>query len=167
LYQHVEARLIHGAAAADGAKYQDTDACRIALRVAAKADRSFLYARVVSRQIANAPLIDRSRKGWENDLPLPEDLPAAFGADLDRFPPDQRRRLVDLLVPLAYSRGKGLPQKHLWCLLASRIAGRDGDRAYTNSDIRELRETAGFYIVRDSEFGEVVFSLFHQASPTT
>ena len=46
-------------------------------------------------------------------------------------------------MPLAYSRGKGLPQKHIWSLVASRVAQRGNDRAYTNGDIRELKENYG------------------------
>ena len=108
----------------------------------------------MSRRIA----VDPPVAGWEKRLPASEDLAAAFDADLDRYPPEQRRRFIDLLVPLAYSRGKGLPQKQLWRLLASRIA----DRPYTNQDIRELKEHAGFYLVRDTEHDDAVFRLFHQ-----
>jgi hypothetical protein len=160
---YVEARLtraIPPTGYSDAARH--SDAHRIAQRVAQKADGSFLYARVVSRRIAAEPPLDTALHGWERDLPLPEALRSAFDLDLQRFPEEQRKRFVDLLVPLAYSRGKGLPQKHIWSLVASRVAQRGNDRAYTNGDIRELKEKAGFYIIQDAEHGEVVYRLFHQ-----
>ncbi len=130
---------------------------RAASVVAERAGYSFLYARLVSRTLARS-FVDTGRPGWQADLKLPADLTDAFGADLDRFDPETRRRFVDLLVPLAYARGKGLPQKNVWSAVASRIAGR----AYTNADLRELKDQAGYYLVQDTESGEVVFRLFHQ-----
>lgn len=126
---------------------------RIAAVVAERAGYSFLYTRLVSRTLAQSELVDT-----QADLKLPADLADAFGADLDRFDPETRKRFVDLLVPLAYARGKGLPQKNVWAAVASRIAGR----VYTNADLRELKEQAGYYLVQDTESGEVVFRLFHQ-----
>jgi hypothetical protein len=160
---YVEARLTR---AIPPTGYDDethyADARHIAQRVAQKAKGSFLYARVVSRGIAAEPPLDTAHDGWERELPLPEALRSAFDLDLERFPEEERKRFVDLLVPLAYSRGKGLPQKHIWSLLASRVAQRSDDRAYSNGDIRELKEKAGFYIIQDAEHGEVVYRLFHQ-----
>src|SRR6202022_4732041 len=86
------------------------------------------------------------------------DLQHAFGADLERFTPEKRELFIDLLVPLAYSRGRGLPQKNIWHTVASRISGR----AYSSADLRRLKEEAGYYLVQDTEAGEVVFRLFHQ-----
>lgn len=135
------------------------DARRIAERVAERAGYSFLYARLVSRTLAQAGApVDTGRHGWPAELKLPEDLTDAFGADLDRFDPQTRRRFIDLFVPLAYARGKGLPQRNVWATIASRIA----EREYTNADLRDLKDQAGFYLVQDTESGEVVFRLFHQ-----
>jgi WD40 repeat protein len=140
-----------------------SDARRIAQRIAQKSDGSFLYARVVSRRIATEPPRDTELEGWERELPLPDALNNAFDLDLDRFPSEERKRFVDLLVPLAYSRGKGLPQKYIWALVASRLARRHDDHPYSNGDIRELKQKAGFYIIQDTEHGEVVYRLFHEA----
>jgi WD40 repeat protein len=83
----------------------------------------------------------------------------AFGRDLDRFDEPTRRRIVDLLMPLAYAQGRGLPQKTVWQQLASAIAGQP----YSNADIRELKERADYYITRDVEGDQSVYRLFHEA----
>lgn len=135
-------------------------AYRVAEAVAQQAGYSFLYARLVSRSLAQVAVpVNTARPGWQAALGLPADLPAAFGADLERFDTETRRRFVDLLVPLAYARGKGLPQKNVWTTVASRIAGRE----YTNGDLRDLKEQAGYYLVQDTESGSAVFRLFHQS----
>lgn len=134
------------------------DAKRVATLVAGKAGFSFLYARLVSRSLAFADrAIDTTVPGWESRLVLPANLPEAFGADLHRHDDETRRRLVDLMVPLAYARGKGLPQKLIWHTIASAVS----KGVYTNVDIRELKQKAGYYIVQDTEQGEVVYRLFH------
>ena len=160
LADYVTARLIWReppTVYADPARHADAE--RIGRAVARKADRSFLYARIVSRWLAGAGApLDTTRQGWERQLDLPEDLTQAFGQDLSRFPDETRRRFFDLLVPLAYARGKGLPQKNIWRALATRIAGRD----YHNGDIRELKEQAGYYLTQDTERGDTVYRLFHQ-----
>jgi hypothetical protein len=61
-------------------------------------------------------------------------------------------------VPLAYARGRGLPQQNLWYRLASAIAGHE----YTNHDIRKLRSTAGYYVIEDEEDGVSVYRPFHE-----
>jgi WD40 repeat protein len=159
IVSYVEARLTR---AVPPTGYRRDDARRVGARVADRAKGSFLYARIVSRRIAEQLPIDTQAEGWDKDLPLPDELRRVFDMDLARFAEPERKRIVDLLLPLAYARGKGLPQKRIWCLLASRIAGRPSDQPYTNSDIRELRDRAGFYVVQDTEHDETVFRLFHQ-----
>ena len=135
------------------------DAQQVAAYVAKQAGFSFLYARLVARSLAAASAaIDTSTEGWIASVQIPEDLPQAFEEDLRRFPPLEQCRLLDLLVPLAYARGKGLPQKSLWAAVASGISKRE----YTNFDIREVKATAGYYIVQDTDSDEVVYRLFHQ-----
>jgi WD40 repeat protein len=132
----------------------------LAAAVARAAVHSFLYARVVSRWLAHAgAAIDTTLPNWVERIRMPKDVPDAFGRDLERFDSAIRRLVVDLLTPLAYSQGKGLPQKTIWCEIASALAGR----TYTNADIRDLKQAAGFYLVRDVEDNENVYRLFHEA----
>jgi WD40 repeat protein len=134
------------------------DARKIAKRVAARAGHSFLYARIVSRTLATDPVVDTSTEGWEERFVLPAGLTDAYAEDLERFDRTDRRRFRDLLIPLAYARGRGLPQKTIWAAIASHIAGQ----TYTNADIRDLKERAGYYLIQDTENRETVFRLFHQ-----
>jgi WD40 repeat protein len=132
----------------------------LARAVARRSGQSFLYARVVCQWLAKTGVnVDTSAADWIDRISLPPDVLDAFGRDLGRFDPARKRRFTDLLMPLAYAQGKGLPQKTLWQQLATAIAARD----YTNADIRELKEQAGYYIVRDVEEEETVYRLFHEA----
>ena len=131
----------------------------VARFVAERAKKSFLYARLASRGLAAADPVDTADSNWKARLNLSDGIEAMFGADLDRFDSETRQRIIDLLVPLAYARRRGLPQKHVWAAVASRIA----NKGYTNADIRDLKERAGFYLIQDTEDGETVYRLFHQS----
>ena len=129
---------------------------QIAHAVAHKAQKSFLFARFVTRRLADAKqAIDTKRAGWDEQLP--SDLSEAFEQDLKRFPDAQRRRFQDLLVPLAYSKGRGLPHD-IWRRLASSIARSE----FTDHDIGELKKIAGYYIIEDVEQERSVYRLFHE-----
>jgi WD40 repeat protein len=132
---------------------------QVARLIAERARKSFLYARLASRGLAAAAPVNTTEPNWKDTLNLADGIEAMFGADLDRFDPETRRRFIDLLVPLAYARRRGLPQKHIWATVASRIA----NKRHTNADIRELKERAGFYLIQDTEDGETVYRLFHQS----
>lgn len=136
------------------------DAQNLAKYVAERAGFSFLFARLVTRVFASEPAsIDTSQPDWKTKLRMPKDLYQAFEIDLERFEPAARRRIVNLLIPLAYARGKGLPQKNIWATAASEISGT----SYGNPDIRDVKALAGYYILQDTDEGQVVFRLFHQA----
>jgi hypothetical protein len=132
----------------------------LARRVADRGGHSFLYARVVSRWLVTADLrIDTGSGNLIDQIDIPQDAADAFGRDLDRFDKATRRTFIDLLMPLAYAQGKGIPQKQVWQQLAAAIAGR----AYTNADIRDLKERASYYIIRDIDEADTVYRLFHEA----
>jgi hypothetical protein len=132
----------------------------LARKVVDRGGHSFLYARVVSRWLATADLrIDTGSSNWIDQIDIPNDAAEAFGRDLDRFDPARKRAFIDLLMPLAYAQGKGLPQKKVWQQVATAIAGR----SYTVSDIRDLKEQASYYITRDIEDEDTVYRLFHEA----
>jgi tetratricopeptide (TPR) repeat protein len=129
----------------------------VAGAVASRAKTAFLIASLASHQLARAsePL-DTTTIGWE--VKLPDSVADAFAADLSRFK-GAEQKVRDLLLPLAYAEGRGIPQEELWADVASAIAGRQ----YTNSDIRWLKREAGFYITPDVESGVSVYRLFHEA----
>lgn len=131
----------------------------LAAEVARRSNQSYLYARFVSRWLASTGAsVDTGPSDWIERIKIPHAVVDAFGRDLERFEPATRRRLIDLLVPLAYAQGKGLPQTQLWCQLATAIAGRP----YSNADIRELKEKVSYYLIRDVEDEETVYRLFHE-----
>jgi WD40 repeat protein len=128
--------------------------------IAEGAGPSFLYARLLSRAVLGmAAVVDTSQPDWRKQIALPADLDDAFEQDLARFDEARRRRIIDLLVPLAYARGSGLPRKNVWYTVANHIVGAG---QYRNSDIRELLDEAAYYVVQDSQHGDTVFRLFHQ-----
>jgi WD40 repeat protein len=132
---------------------------KIARAIAKRAGKSFLYVRLAARGLAGKPAVDTALPNWEASLPVPDDMKTLFEYDLGRFDAATRRRFVDLLVPIAYARRRGLPQKHIWATVASRIA----DTRYTNDDIRELKERLGYYLIQDTEDRETVYRPFHQS----
>jgi tetratricopeptide (TPR) repeat protein len=128
----------------------------VATAVANQAKHAFLIASLVSHQLARAiePL-DTTSIGWE--ARVPESVGDAFAADLSRFK-EAEQKVRDLLLPLAFAEGRGIPQEEFWADVASAVAGRQ----YTNSDIRWLKREAGFYITPDVESGVSVYRLFHE-----
>lgn len=174
LTTYVRARLMHtelGIAVAnpfaDPARMLDVE--RLSAVVAERADKSFLIARLVTRALRDTGEVpDTSYPGWETSLQLPTSLKDTFQRDLNRFDDPARRqsfrgltrrKVEHLLLPLAYAKGKGLPQKTLWYTLASALSNTE----YRNNDIRDLKEVAGYYLVQDSEHDETVYRLFHES----
>ncbi|QJB31470.1 caspase family protein [Chitinophaga oryzae] len=142
-----------------GTPFEESELAAVATAVAHKANRSFLYARVVAMTVAEKWCMAGVMPGQLELTELPATLDLAFELDLERFTEDKKHTLIDLLLPLAYSKGKGLPIKGIWKVVASHIAGKD----YDNNKIRELREKFNYYIVEDNDNGVVVYRLFHQA----
>ena len=76
----------------------------------------------------------------------------------------EQDRVEDLLRPLAYARGDGLPldDAGLWPLLATALA-RPG-RSYTAGDIATLLDTAADYLIETVITGQAAYyRLYHQA----
>jgi WD40 repeat protein len=130
----------------------------VARAVAAAADYSFLVALIVSRtllSVAEPP--DPDDPGWRDSLPrnaadaMHSDLEIRLGADAGRA--------RDLLRPLAFAHGAGLPWEDLWAPLASLLSGRD----YGDEDLVWLRRQAGSYVVEAMESGRSVYRLYHAA----
>ncbi|MHA6759572.1 WD40 repeat domain-containing protein [Streptacidiphilus sp. PAMC 29251] len=129
----------------------------VAGAVAQAADGSFLVARLVAGTLAAASLIpDPHDPQWVAALPrhadqaMAEDLTSRLGPDADRA--------ADLLRPLAYAQGQGLPWEDLWAPIATAVSGRP----YTDRDIRWLREAAGSYIIEAVEDDRSLYRLYHQ-----
>ncbi|MFF0527560.1 caspase family protein [Nocardia amikacinitolerans] len=130
----------------------------VAAAVAEQADPSFLVARIVAATLSADPDVpDPADRTWQRSLPrLPGE---AMHNDLRSRLREHADRARNLLRPLAFAQGQGLPWEDLWAALASRIAGID----YSDHDLMWLRRTAGSYVVEATEAGRSAYRLYHQA----
>jgi WD40 repeat protein len=130
----------------------------VAEAVAHAAAPSFLVARFNSTRLAATDLVTNpADPEWRASLPrLPGD---AIREDMKIRLTGNADRGRDLLRPLAYAEGQGIPWENVWAPLASRISGR----TYTDADLLWLREHAGSYVVEATEDGRSVYRLYHQA----
>jgi WD40 repeat protein len=129
-----------------------------AAHIGAKAELSFLVALITGRSLAMRPAtVDPHDPSWRTGLPR---LAAeAMRLDLDERLGTDAGRVRDLLLPLAYAQGVGLPWEDLWAPLASVLSGQ----TYTNDDLDWLIEHAGFYIVESLDSGHSAYRLYHEA----
>ncbi len=125
-------------------------------KVAAAADGSFLYARLVARGLKatpSAPLVV-----------MPADASAAFVEDIAARFPDDQKRVNDMLRALAFSLGLGL-SRAVWAEVATAL--NDADALYSNDDIIWMLRHVGSYIVETTVvtdgIGQAVYRLIHQA----
>ncbi|MEU0247328.1 caspase family protein, partial [Streptomyces sp. NPDC006235] len=131
----------------------------VAQAVGDAAGMSFLVARFAAYTLASAeqavpdPYDVRWRAG------LPRHAGQAMREDLTRRLGTDAQRATDLLRPLAYAEGQGLPWEDIWAPLASAISGS----AYTDEDLLWLRRNAGSYVVEATENGRSAYRLYHQA----
>jgi WD40 repeat protein len=130
----------------------------IARAVARASTPSFLVARITSSTLAAEPVVpDPGDPSWRAMLPrLPGD---AMRHDLETRLGDNADRVRDLLRPLAYAEGQGLPWEDIWAALASHLAGI----SYTDDDLLWLRRHAGSYVVEATEAGRSAYRLYHLA----
>lgn len=147
--------------ALDGSPYASADAAlvrAVADAVAQAAGRSFLVALITSRTLAAlGHLADPADPLWRESLP--GTAAQAMQQDLEARLRDDAARACDLLRPLAYAGGNGLPWEDIWAPLASLIAGRE----YRDEDLIWLRRNAGSYVVEALESGRSVYHLYHAA----
>ncbi|MFD3442742.1 hypothetical protein ACFWU3_35230 [Streptomyces sp. NPDC058685] len=133
-----------------------------AREVAEQAGRVFLYARFALRVLEGFDEQVVDEPGWQTRLPSDvgsAGLHEVFARDLERF--DDPVMVREVLTPLAFTRGRGLPRRQIWSALATELA-RSG-RAYRDSDISRIVREAGWYLTEATEDGQAVFRLYHQA----
>jgi WD40 repeat protein len=158
LYQYVVRGLETGSPQSPFHSAPEDLVAEVARAVAEAAGHSFLVALIVSRTLVSATEVpDPADPGWRDSLPanaaaaMHSDLETRLGADADRA--------RDLLRPLAFAQGAGLPWEDLWAPLSSRLSGHD----YTDDDLIWLRRQAGSYVVEAIETGHSVYRLYHAA----
>ena len=132
-------------------------ATRVARAVATRAKGSFLIGRLTGMALALRPTV-------ATDLAaLPDSVIAAMEAYLDAIGGDQRV-LEELLRPLAFAEGVGLP-RDLWVLLANELCGLPGK--YGPDDLERLFASAAASFLSVGREGGAdsrpMYRLFHDA----
>ncbi len=128
--------------------------------IAEAAGRSFLVARILATTQAPQSVIpDPTDPAWRASLP--KTAGPAMRRDLEIRLRGQAAKAVDLLRPLAYARGRGLPWEDMWTLLANALAP---GRGYTNEDLMWLAGHAGSFIVEGGTIADrSVYRLYHRS----
>ncbi|WP_410619992.1 caspase family protein [Amycolatopsis sp. cmx-8-4] len=126
--------------------------------VATAADPSFLVARITTATLAAQDRVaDPNDPAWRSSLPT---YPGeAMRHDLETRLGHNATKVRNLLRPLAFAEGQGLPWEDIWAAVASHAAGTD----YTDEDLIWLRKHAGSYVVEATEDGRSTYRLYHQA----
>jgi hypothetical protein len=135
---------------------KETAARDVAAAVAERAGPNFLIARLVAEDLLAAPeALDRAAIQAQE---FPATVAKAFEQFLARFGTDEGRAR-DLLRPLAWAEGVGLPWGNIWPALASALSGKP----YEDEDIRWVLKRAGSFVVEALEQDRSVYRLYHQA----
>ena len=143
---------------------QENLARQVAAAVADRAYPSFLIAALTAvGLVRSGRVVDAHKAGW---CEFPRTVSRAMSDYMQRFPGKDGDRVKDLLRPLAYSYGDGLPPDELWVGLATGLAGPA--RTYTVVDVRWLLDTAADYVLEATATGvgagtRVAYRLYHQA----
>jgi WD40 repeat protein len=130
---------------------------------------NYLVARLTARALAvRAEPVDTTEIGWEEMLPaalgdaqlLADPVAEAFQWALQNQLGSASRRAQQLLRPLAFAEGAGLPWHDIWAGLASALS----DQRATEEDIAWVLSACAQYIVEGlDEHGRSVYRLYHQS----
>ena len=128
--------------------------------IAEAAGNSFFVARILAATQASQPAVpDPADPAWRASLP--QAAGPAMRRDLEIRLGGQAAQAVDLLRPLAYAQGRGLPWEDMWALLANALAP---GHSYTNEDLLWLAGHAGSFIVEGGTIsGRSVYRLYHRS----
>ena len=146
--------------------YDTVDADQIhelARAVAKIAGTSYVLARLISDQLrGQSHPQDPTDPAWQarSRASLEEILTAELEQD---YPDTDRRRVArHLLTGAALARGRGVPRRKIWPLLAQALDPTG--RRYTDADIAALLdEHIGGYLIRDVADNATVYRPFHDA----
>lgn len=135
---------------------------QLAKRIADAAGTSFLVAAVTARSFA---LQDNGVNPDMEKLDLPSEAGAALGRYIDRLP--NPAVAIDILRPLAWAEGAGLPWGPLWApiagALANAVAPSRPAHVYADDIVAQVLDWAGDLLVETLEDGEPAYRLFHEA----
>ncbi|MEU7781000.1 AAA family ATPase [Micromonospora parva] len=130
----------------------------VATAVGNAAGHSFLVALISARSLALRDyVVDPGDAAWRRALP--RFAAEAMRRDLEDRLGESANKARDLLLPLAYADGAGLPWEDIWAPLATTLSGE----VYTDADIDWLIEHAGYYVVEALANQRSVYRLYHEA----
>lgn len=161
---YIAARLMASAEPDRHTPYSDEPllAERLAARIATAAGTSFLAAAVTARSLA---LQDEAVDPDAKKLDLPTDAGTALAGYIERLP--DPRVAVDILRPLAWAEGAGLPWGPLWAPVAVTLARAvsPGNPApdYSDETVAKVLDWASDLVVESVADGQPVYRLFHEA----
>jgi WD40 repeat protein len=168
LSEYAELLLRHPHGVGSASAYGDKSAHKVGAIVSERSYPNYLITRLTARALAmNKRPLDTSKAGWDTTIPsltgptdkLIDQIGQAFRWALETHLQDQATHVRDLLRPLAYSEGDGLPAHAIWSAVASALCGRD----VTDGDISQLIGDAAPYLIESlDEYGRSVYRLYHQ-----
>jgi WD40 repeat protein len=126
---------------------------------------SFYVGEAIARAQARLPeLPDPNSAQWKAELP--QDAGPAMRTDLQARLPTASlaQRAMDLLLPLAYGRGDGIPWAEVWLPLANALRP-PGAKPYRDIDLQWIRTHASSYVVESpsDQPGRPLFRLYHRS----
>lgn len=126
--------------------------------IATRADGNFLVADLAIREVEDRP--PNWEVGWRDELRtrLAVSLDELISRDLGRLDVDFTMA-IELLRPLAFAEGRGLPVRNVWPLFARALSS--GDRVYSQVDVADLIDAAAWYLVASTIGDEAVYRLRH------
>ncbi len=165
MHTYVQARLTTGTGAASSVYDADPSlTAKVATRIVQAAGASFLIAAITAKTLAASDSVAEPQT-----LSLPTAVGDAMAGYLDRLANPEAVR--DILRPLAWAQGAGLPWGELWPRIATALAtmasnGLDESApppTYGDADVQMALDAAGDFIVESVENGDPVYRLFHEA----
>jgi WD40 repeat protein len=168
LSKYAELLLLQPHGIGSTSAYDERSAHKIGTVISERSFPNYLITRLTARALAmNDRPLDTSRSGWESAILSPTTLPQgstdqigrAFRWALEIHLQEQAAQVRDLLRPLAYAEGDGLPAYGIWSAIASSLSGRD----VIDKDISEVLTIAAPYLVESlDEHERSVYRLYHQ-----
>jgi hypothetical protein len=135
---------------------------RAAAEIADHSAGVFLFA----DRVANA--LAREVRAYDRHAPefqaaLRSGVAGVIDRDL-RMSNDRPDRALEVLRPLVFAAGSGLPRSQVWPAMATALLTQPG--SIDDDDIRSVLATAGHFVLAETEHGRVVYRLRHQAYHT-
>ncbi|PSL28355.1 caspase family protein [Chitinophaga ginsengisoli] len=134
----------------------DKERLQAASMITAKAYPNFLIGRLATAAFltGDADLEVFNKQAFE----YPSTVNQAFTLYLKSFN-EQEKRVRDILLPLAWAQGNGIPWDQIWLTLVNVFS----EIQYKDEDIRWVIENAGAFILEVLENNRSVFKLYHEA----